>query len=212
MKKNLLWMLAAILLCGSLTTVLTACGDDDDDNNSGSTPSVANTYEVTLAALLPRCSAPYLSLQVNYTDANGKSDSFVVKEGDQSQTLSTVAKTYYVKASTFIRTSEENNKLIDDVIVRNVTFTVPAGKSFAYNGAIVSRTDYAAVTDKVSLVQPCVICTAKRISGSGSDEVASALNASLSITGSFGIQADRFPEILARWNGRNVGSGTATLE
>ena len=32
MKKNLLWMLAAILFCGLTATMVTACGDDEEDN------------------------------------------------------------------------------------------------------------------------------------------------------------------------------------
>ena len=32
MKKNLLWMLAAILSCGLTTTVFTACGGDEEEN------------------------------------------------------------------------------------------------------------------------------------------------------------------------------------
>ena len=86
MKKNFLWMLAAILLCGTMTTVFTACGDDDDDNGGGS--STANTYEVTLSAVLPSCSAPYMYVELKYTDADGKTQTVTVKEGDQSQTIS----------------------------------------------------------------------------------------------------------------------------
>lgn len=215
MKKNLFWMLAAILFCGSMATVLTSCGDDDDDSNGSSstvTPSSDNTYEVTLSAVLPRCSAPYLSLHVNYTDANGKSDSFVVKEGDQTEALSSEAKTIYVKGTTLIRTSDDNVRLIDNIIVRTVTFTVPAGKTFSYTGSIVTRTDYTAPTEDVSVVQPCVICTAKRISGSGTDNSASVVNASMSVTGSFGIHAEKFADLLARWNGREVGKGLLTLQ
>ena len=209
MKKNLLWMMVAILLCGS-TTVLTACGSDDDDK--GSSPSAANTYEVTLAALLPRCSTPYLQLKVNYTDADGKSESILVKEGDQSQALSNEAKILYEKATMFIRANEETNKLIDDVIVRNITFKVPAGKTFTYNSSIVTRTDYTVPTEKANLVQPCVICSAKRISGTGRDDSASALNGSLNVTGSFGVHPDKFAELLARMNGRDAGSAQVTLE
>ena len=35
MKRNLMWMLAAILLCGSLSMVFTACGGDDNGSSSG---------------------------------------------------------------------------------------------------------------------------------------------------------------------------------
>ena len=177
-------MMVAIVLCGS-TTVLTACGSDDDDK--GSSPSAANTYEVTLAALLPRCSTPYLQLKVNYTDADGKSESLVLKEGDQSQTLSDAAKVQYVKATSYLRLDEEAIRLIDDAIVRNVTFRVSTGKTFSYEGVTVSRTDYTVPTEKTTLIQPCVICTANLIDGDGTDDSASAMSTSLDITASFGI-------------------------
>ena len=209
MKKNLLWMMVAILLCGS-TTVLTACGSDDDDN--GSSSSSESTYEVTLSAVLPRCSGPYLQLKVNYTDADGKSESLVLKESDQSQTLSDAAKVQYVKATSYIRLDEEAIRLIDDVIVRNVTFRVSTGKTFSYEGVTVSRTDYTVPTEKTTLIQPCVICTAKRISGTGTDYSASVVNTSLSVTGSFGVHPDKFAELLARMNGRDAGSGSITLK
>ena len=69
-----MWMLAAILLCGSLSMVFTACGGDDNGSSSGggSESIIPNTYEVTLCAVLPRSAATYLNLQVEYTDANGR--------------------------------------------------------------------------------------------------------------------------------------------
>ena len=36
MKKNLLWMFAAILLCGLTITMFTACGGDDEDTRPNS--------------------------------------------------------------------------------------------------------------------------------------------------------------------------------
>ena len=39
MKKRILWMLTAILLCGLTTTVFTSCGSDDDSS------SAANMYQ-----------------------------------------------------------------------------------------------------------------------------------------------------------------------
>lgn len=34
MKKRILWMLTAILLCGLTTTVFTSCGSDDDSSSA----------------------------------------------------------------------------------------------------------------------------------------------------------------------------------
>ena len=210
MKKNFLWMLAAILLCGTMTTVFTACGSDDDDN--GSSSATANTYEVTLSALLPRCSAPYMKLQLKYTDADGKSQTVTVQKSDQSQTLGEAATIIYKNLTSGYRGNPDYVKILDDLIVRNFTMRVPAGKTFSYEGTIEARTDYTAPESKVSVVQPCVISTAKRISGNSDDRSELATNGKLSILCSFGIDADQFATILSRWNGRDIGSGTVTMK
>ena len=33
MRKNILWMIAAILICGLTAVMLSACSSDDDNNN-----------------------------------------------------------------------------------------------------------------------------------------------------------------------------------
>ena len=209
MKKNFLWMLAAILLCGTMTTLFTACSSDDDDNGGSSS---ANTYEVTLSALLPRCSAPYMQLQLKYTDADGKSETVYVKEGDESQTISDVAMDRYKSVTSAYRGNPAYVTILDDIIVRNVKLRVPAGKSFSFEGTIVARTDYTAPESDVNVVQPCVISTAKRVSGTSSDRSELATNGNLNVLASFGIDAESFATILSRWNGRDVGSGDVTMK
>ena len=210
MKKNFLWMLAAILLCGTMTTVFTACGDDDDDNGGGS--STANTYEVTLSAVLPSCSAPYMYVELKYTDADGKTQTVTVKEGDQSQTISDDAMTIYKNATSAYRGNPAYVAILDDFTVRTFTMRVPAGKSFSYEGKIVKRDDYAAPEGSVTVVQPCVISTAKLVSGNSKDRSELANNGSLSVVASFGIDADHFAEIMSRWNGRDCGVGGVTMQ
>jgi hypothetical protein len=209
MKKNFLWMLAAILLCGTMTTVFTACGDDDDDDSPSSS---SNTYEVTLSGVLPRCSAPYMQLKVDYTDADGKSETMYVKEGDQSQDISEDAMDIYKNATSAYRGKPDYVTILDNIIVRNITLRVPAGKSFSFKGTIVVRNDYATPTSDVSVVQPCVISTAKRISGNSNDRSELATNGSLSVIASFGIDAESFATIMNRWNGRDAGIGGATMK
>ena len=208
MKKNFLWMIAAILLCGTLTTVFTACGSSSDDDTP---PTNANTYEVTLAAILPRVSTPYLQLQLKYVDADGKTETVVVKEGDQSQTVEEATMSVYKVLTTTYRVSPDYIQLLDDVIVRNIKLRVPAGKSFSYEGTIVSRTDFEKPSGKVTIIQPCVISTGKRISGNSEDRSELATNGTLNIIGNFGIGADNLMTLVSRWNGRDVGSGNVTM-
>ena len=208
MKKNLLWMLAAILLCGTMTT---SCSKDDDNKIDDTPSTTANTYEVTIAALLPRSAAPYLQVKVDYTDAEGKSETVIVKEGDQSQTLGEIAKARYVDVTSEYRLKPEYIQILDDLIVRNITFKVPAGKSFEFKGTIVTRTDYTTPTDDVTIVQPCVISSAKRISGNSKDRSELATNGNLSVIANFGIDAEKFASMISRWNGRDIGSGSVTM-
>ena len=210
MKKNFLWMLAAILLCGTMTTVFTACGDDDDDD--GGSSSAANTYDVTLSAVLPRCSAPYMYVELNYTDADGKSETVTVKEGDQSQTIGEDAMTIYKNITSGYRGNPDAVAILDDIIVRNFTMRVPAGKSFSYEGKIVARTDYTTPEGSVTVIQPCVISTAKRVSGNSKDRSELARNGDLSVVASFGIDAEMFATIMSRWNGRDCGVGGVTMQ
>ena len=209
MKKNFIWMLAAILLCGTMSMVVTACGDDDDDNG---TSSSSNVYEVTLSAVLPRCSAPYLQLKVEYTDADGKSETLLVKEGDESQSISEDAMNSYKNATSAYRGNPAYVTILDDIIVRNIKLRVPAGKSFSYQGTIVTRNDYTTPTSDVNVVQPCVISKGKRISGNGDDRSELASNGNLSVVASFGIDAESFASIMDRWNGRDAGKGGATMK
>jgi hypothetical protein len=44
MKKNILWMLAAILTCGLMVTALSACSSDDDDKTEAKTEVMMAYY------------------------------------------------------------------------------------------------------------------------------------------------------------------------
>ena len=49
MKKNLFWMMAAVLFCG-LTTCLTSCGDDDDPKPQPTPVEVSRTFIIKVEA------------------------------------------------------------------------------------------------------------------------------------------------------------------
>lgn len=166
MKKILNWMLAAILICGS-SVVLTSCGNDDDDKGGGTTP---DTYDVTLSAVLPECTAGLFSLNVAYTDANGKSTTATVKAGDTSDEMIAEMKADYEQTKKdvilMLNWNEERAKLFDKLIVKNFKLTVPAGKSFSYTVTMNGRTDYVTPSgDEFCLVKPFVCVYAKRITG-----------------------------------------------
>ena len=74
MRKNLLWMLAAILFCGAMTT---SCGDDDDDKKGGDQPTTDKTIVGMYACYRVGLLDGYdtltdYTITVTYTDENGK--------------------------------------------------------------------------------------------------------------------------------------------
>ena len=70
MKKNLLWMLAAILFCGVMTT---SCSKDDDDNSTPTpdTPKQETQYDIELNFIAHPKSLQYFEYDFKYVDANG---------------------------------------------------------------------------------------------------------------------------------------------
>ena len=62
MKKNLLWMLAAILICGLTVTTLSACSSDDDDKTE-----VTMMYAVKVTDDVLKVA----DVEVNYIDQTG---------------------------------------------------------------------------------------------------------------------------------------------
>ena len=172
MKKIMNWMLAAILICGS-SVVMSSCGDDEEDKGNQLTP---NTYEVTLSAVLPKCTAELFTLDLEYTDADGVVKTATVKAGDQSDAMSDKMKTLYDREKESVITvlgwadKREKLALFDQLIVKNITFVVPSGKSFSYKATWKARTDYTQPSGEIfDIIRPFVYLGSKRISGNSQD-------------------------------------------
>lgn len=69
MKKNLLWMFAAILFCGAMTT---SCGSDDDDNSGSNTEIVGMRIAYAVEFLPDYDTLEDYTVSVTWTDSNGK--------------------------------------------------------------------------------------------------------------------------------------------
>ena len=171
MQKFFNWMLAAILICGT-SVVTTSCGDDKDKIPEPElTP---NTYEVTLSAVLPESAAEFFNLEVEYTDADGKKSTVTVRAGDQSDSMIEMMKPVFNEEKDFqiglLKLTDEESKVFDKLIIKNIKFNVPAGKSFSYKATTKVRSDYAQPTgDSFSFLSPFVYLSSKRISGESTD-------------------------------------------
>ena len=211
MKKIFNWMLAAILICGA-SVVTTSCGNDDEENQEPKlTP---NTYEVTLSAVLPESAAPFCNLKLEYVDANGKEGSITVKAGDESEEMNDKLKAVYEDRKDFIinmlNLTDEKTKIFDDLIIKNVKFNVPSGKSFSYKGIVNIKDNYEIPeTETFDILTPFVFLSSKRISGNTDDFSVFTEELNLSLMQS--METEKIEEILEDYNGNVVAEGTRTM-
>ena len=212
MKRIMNWMFAAILICGS-SVMMSSCGDDDDDNGNQLTP---NTYEVTLSTVLPESAADFFTLDIEYTDAEGMAHKATLKKGDQSDEMSDKMKTLYEREKNFVivnmewEDKPEKCDLFEHLIVKNISFNVPAGKSFSYKVTMKSRTDYTVPSvDIFSVINPFVYLGSKRISGNSQDN--SVFTEALGVNAKGSVETEHIAEFLEICDGMVVGKDTRTM-
>lgn len=210
MKKFFNWMLAAILICGA-SVVTTSCGDDEENNVPELTP---NTYEVTLSAVLPESAAALFSLDLEYTDANGKKATVTVKAGDQSESMIESMKPGYNKQKNFLVGSlslnDEQAKVFDNLIIKNIKFNVPTGKSFSYKGTMKARNDYVQPAgESFDFLLPFVYLSSKRISGNSTDYSVFTEEVNLTVVNK--VDSEHVNEIISIYGGNVVANDTRTM-
>ena len=84
MKKNLLWMLAAIFICGLTAVTLSACSSDDDDKTEGKT-EVTMMYAVKVTDDVLKVA----DVEVNYIDQTGAKKKEKLSTTEWKKTFST---------------------------------------------------------------------------------------------------------------------------
>ena len=81
MRKNLMWMLTAILFCGLTATVLSSCSKDSDSSSTGGGGADAAVgMNVSYSLQVGAITNEGYTIEVEYTDADGKSKSEVVTD------------------------------------------------------------------------------------------------------------------------------------
>ena len=212
MKKIMNWMLAAILICGS-SAVMSSCGDDEEEKGKQLTP---NTYEVTVSAVLPESAAEFFTMDLEYAVAGGNTNKVTVKAGDNSDQMSEQLKKIYDKEKKSVGNligwgnKPEKMALFDQLIVKNVSFAVPAGKSFSYKATMNVRPSYIEPSsDSIDIVKPFVYYASKRISGDSEDKSGSTDGLKLKAYGA--VETESLDEYLDMFDGEVIASDTITI-
>ena len=86
MKKNILWMLAAILICGLTVTTMSACSSDDDKNDKA---DATVEKEIMSAVQISDDVLKVANVEVNYVDQTGakKKEALSSTQWSKSQKL-----------------------------------------------------------------------------------------------------------------------------
>lgn len=205
-------MLAVILFCGT-SVVLSSCGDDDDDNKGNVT--TPNTYEVNISVVLPECAAEFFTLNVEYTDANGKTNTTTIKAGDQTETMSDELKTAYNNSKEWnvgmLNWDAQRAAIFDKVIVKNFKLSVPAGKSFSYCVTMKGRTEYTTPAGEVfDFIMPFVHKICKRISGTSADN--SFVSGKLEVNAIGKVETAEIAEFIKTLDGTTVDKASITMQ
>ena len=101
----------------------------------------------------------------------------------------------------------EKMALFDQLIVKNVSFTVPAGKSFSYKATMNVRPNYTQPSsDSIDIIKPFA---SKRISGNSEDKSVSAEGLKLKAYGA--VETENLDEYIDMFDGEVVATGTVTI-
>ena len=214
MKKMMNWMFAAILLCG-LSLVITSCGSDDDDDSIKDPQTTPNTYEVNITAVLPQIAAQIFSLEVEYTDAEGKTHTATVKAGDQTEPMATEAKVRFDNAKEFAigfqNMNEEQKKVFDNLIVKNFKMTVPSGKSYSFKSTMKAVSPLPRFeTETFDYLAPIVFSTAKIISGNTPS--GSTFREKLGMSVKLSIESAEIEAFSQLYDGSSAGEGSQQMD
>lgn len=208
MKKFFNLVLAAIFICGA--NLLSSCSKEEDKNDE---PEVNyNVYEVNLTAIVHDCTAPYLMINLEYTDADGAKHNETIKGSDATDNILPEALIYYNDlTAAFRQQGDEEDQLYSQYKVKNFKMNVPAGKSFSFKGTIAAVPNCTAPTEEFSILRPMVLVNARRVAGDSEDLSKYVKNSSAPLKHYIDVDPEGFDSALTAYVGAGCGEGSYTF-
>jgi hypothetical protein len=228
MKKNLLWMIAAILLCGLTITMFTSCGDDEpvipaptpqeeEGDNEGEgegeekeTVVKAGVYDISVAYIVHRSLINFFDIELTTTDNNGKETAYSFKTPqDQSDGFQgTEAEQYSNVAYGTLRIIDDLFTLdyCNDVIVRRINFNdVPVDKSVKFITILHKKPNLENTSQKYAFIRPSFVFTQ-----TPKDNKKASVLSDCSVRGSL-VGESSFERWLNNMDGKRESNGTFLL-
>jgi len=202
-------VLAATFICSAC--MLTSCGKDEKNDEPAPTPTNYNVYEVNLTAIVHDCSAPYLMIELEYTDADGVTHNETIKASDAMDAILPEALIYYNDETAAFRVDDETEELYSHYKVKNIKLSVPADKSFSFTSTCAAVPNHTVPTEEFSMLQPMVLVTARRVAGDSEDLSQYVENSSTYIKHNIGTAPEGFNDAMAIHVGNSCGEGSYTF-
>ena len=201
-------VLAATFICGA--SVFTSCSKDDKSDEPA--PVVNNNvYEVNLTAIVHDCSAPYLMINLEYTDADGVKHTETIKGSEATDAILPEAFIYYNDVTVAFRPGAEEEDLYTHYKVKNIKLTVPAGKSFSFTSTCAAVPNCTAPTEEFSMIRPMVLVTARRVAGDSEDLSKYVQNSRILVKHNIGTEPAKFDAAMTVHVGSTCGAGSFTF-
>ena len=156
MKKNLLWMLAAILFCGVMTT---SCSKDDDDNSTPTpdTPKQETQYDIELNFIAHPKSLQYFEYDFKYVDANGNTKTIDIDQDTKGTSLGTLAQNQVYTGVVSVIASTKGYEDLNNPFVYRVTLkNQPVGKTISYTTTCHVK-ENVTITETLQYATPAVL-------------------------------------------------------
>jgi hypothetical protein len=158
MKKNLLWMFAAILFCGMITT---SCSKDDDNNNNNpqtpDTPQEETMLDVELNFIAHPKSLQYFEYDFKYVDANGNTKTIDIDQNTESASLGILAEQpIYTGVVDVIASVDGYTDLKNPFVYRVTLKNQPVGKTISYTTTCHVK-ENATITETLVYATPGVL-------------------------------------------------------
>ena len=206
--KKMFMVLAATVICGAC--LFTSC-KKDDGNEPAPAPSSNNVYEVNLTAIVHDCSAPWLMINLEYTDAEGVQHNETIKSSDATDAILPEALIYYNEETAPYRPGAEEEELYTHYKVKNFKMTVPAGKSFSFTSTCAAVPNCTAPTEEFSMLHPMVLVTARRVAGDSEDHSQYVKNSRIFVKHNIGTGPEGYDAAMTVHVGSTCGEGSYTF-
>jgi len=205
-------MFAAILFCGAMTNVFTACGSDDDDKDKKPTEQkddnktpTATKGDVTLTFVAQPKSLQYFEYDFKYVDAKGNSKTLDFDQDTQSNsTLDDVEIGFFRNCISVVAENPRYQDMSNPIVYRVELKDQPIGNNVTYTTTCHVK-EGATISDSLFYAYPMVIPTLKM------ENSQRVLASSVYRLSTWKIAPEKWQEYIQTVEGKTIGTASGSV-